>query len=1039
MGNPETKHDDGDSGIQLNESELKQLPLFSNQEITQALDSKLNSIPGFKASINFLNLSFRAARILHGMKVKSVEQALRITQDVLMKQRSFGIGSLREIQEKVWKYAVDNQSELDTSDMHYDASSLYTFPLFSNIPSDSLLPEHIKAGEREIAELQLPVRAENIIESLQIETIGELLCMTPSYLMKQRNCGRKTIQDIQNAIMILAHVGEHVAKNQPCNDSQVEISSLHAFPLFSDVELKNYNAEQIDTVFKGESDISELQLPYRAASILECQQIRTIRELLLTRCSYLMSRRNFGRKSLTQVRAAVEAFMGQENCGNYSTQVDYSSFHSFIEGSLSGSRINKRNLNIALTRMGLFSTEIPTLEEVAAIFHITRERVRQIEIKVGNTFGHPAVIRAQCIFWEKLETFMDKVGGVVGLADLSDQIRAWFNWKDPVPSHTLGCWLGLCSYTVDDKQSVVLGKETPCLNCKHLVTWLKDIMAEKKEVGYVFLESHIKTLCLSSCSSDATKNTYHTLDYFKYLLSCNHKLSKSIFLEDNVFLDKEKHTMLQGKTADAIALIFRQHRGPLHHTEATKLLNQLRPDEKYTERNIYALIDRMSELLMWGRGTYIHVDIVNPSAKFLHRVSHFIRAKLNKGAPFISIHGVYEHFSEECAKNKIPNDQALYSCLRQWTPLGMQFTHHPYIYSGRENEDKITITLFIEQFIQDSGEAVTVKEIYQHVKKRVLWDSPSEQHVLDKVPNVLKTSDGKYIHLCQLNRLSDATHDLIKTARQYVKAHSHVSVEKIWREKTVTSRMIGLRDPRMLFDYLRIHADGDLDISSYPLIRAGSDTHKAESISSIIVQYLLEQKRPISYQELEAKYVDQRGFKQNALVSALHRSEILNYSRQVYIHVNSLGWDTEKEYLLNQSVKNYYQKSCALGRPWGLIREFMEQAVLPSLTGGFVWTDCLFADILSLNKNVRYMGNERNAFVIIPNETKIGSFADLIAWILDHKFDGAAHLRDFSEYLNQQRIIHGELREGMLEDSIQLCIYGQQIILRRYAEHVRNT
>jgi DNA-directed RNA polymerase alpha subunit len=60
--------------------------------------------------------------------------------------------------------------------------------------------KHHKLLRSSVNNLELPVRAANVLHNANIKYIGDLCYRTAEQLMKIRNCGKKTIEDIRNEL-----------------------------------------------------------------------------------------------------------------------------------------------------------------------------------------------------------------------------------------------------------------------------------------------------------------------------------------------------------------------------------------------------------------------------------------------------------------------------------------------------------------------------------------------------------------------------------------------------------------------------------------------------------------------------------------------------------------------------------------------------------------------------------------------------------------------------------------------------------------------
>lgn len=58
---------------------------------------------------------------------------------------------------------------------------------------------------RHIARLELSARASNILERAKVETIGDLIRMTPGDILKLRSAGKTTLREIDRALATIGY------------------------------------------------------------------------------------------------------------------------------------------------------------------------------------------------------------------------------------------------------------------------------------------------------------------------------------------------------------------------------------------------------------------------------------------------------------------------------------------------------------------------------------------------------------------------------------------------------------------------------------------------------------------------------------------------------------------------------------------------------------------------------------------------------------------------------------------------------------------
>ena len=69
--------------------------------------------------------------------------------------------------------------------------------------------------DRSVDELELSVRSYNCLKNARIRTVGELVARTEGELLKEKNCGRKSLNEIKE---VLADLGLHLGMRDEDDD-----------------------------------------------------------------------------------------------------------------------------------------------------------------------------------------------------------------------------------------------------------------------------------------------------------------------------------------------------------------------------------------------------------------------------------------------------------------------------------------------------------------------------------------------------------------------------------------------------------------------------------------------------------------------------------------------------------------------------------------------------------------------------------------------------------------------------------------------------
>ncbi len=94
------------------------------------------------------------------------------------------------------KFIENNTRKLSLEDI------LHSTPFFSNVSEFSFSSDNLTTLKVDhlLDNLLIPERAKHILQIAKIATIGEILKLTPTQLMKIRNCGKTTILELQESI-----------------------------------------------------------------------------------------------------------------------------------------------------------------------------------------------------------------------------------------------------------------------------------------------------------------------------------------------------------------------------------------------------------------------------------------------------------------------------------------------------------------------------------------------------------------------------------------------------------------------------------------------------------------------------------------------------------------------------------------------------------------------------------------------------------------------------------------------------------------------
>ncbi len=276
-----------------------------------------------------------------------------------------------------------------------------------------------------VMESGLSVRATNILLT-NVGSLEELNSIDEEILSSFQNCGRKTIQEILSFINAMQLQG---GSSAPVSISTKEFlsappikSTITLLPIFSNDRLENVTIKDLHFAFCAEVTFKDILLSTRTSNALRNQRITMVGEVMLTPLSALREWKNFGKKSINELKDVILSLCLTGSYSPYNEEeaavINFSSYEKMVSSFTSVCLKKKRNQELFQKRFCFQTEKIPTLEEVAQAFGITRERVRQIVLKGARKFKHKVNMNKLEHFWEKIDRAVTRGGGIIHLGAL---------------------------------------------------------------------------------------------------------------------------------------------------------------------------------------------------------------------------------------------------------------------------------------------------------------------------------------------------------------------------------------------------------------------------------------------------------------------------------------------------------------------------------------------------------------------------------------------------------------------------------------------
>ena len=183
---------------------------------------------------------------------------------------------------------------------------------------------------------------------------------------------------------------------------------------------------------------------------------------------------------------------------------------------------------------------------------------------------------------------------------------------------------------------------------------------------------------------------------------------------------------------------------------------------------------------------------------------------------------------------------------------------------------------------------------------------------------------------------------------------------------------------------------------------------EVRGIRERVVRFIRERREPVSCEDLRLRFVKKLGFRHATVLGVTASEAILRYLNGFLVHVETLGWNAEKQAELAKTAEAYYDLQVRAGGLLARVDRLLEmhETSLPALANGMTWTPTLLAALLARDARTPVVGTMENAFVFNKDGISVRSFPDLVDLVLERHFDGAASVTQLSEWLREERVIH---------------------------------
>ncbi len=706
----------------------------------------------------------------------------------------------------------------------------------------------------------------------------------------------------------------------------------------------------------------------------------------------------------------------------------YSSAHQLVEMVMTCIAPDSRQRNILNGRLGLTEDGIVTLEALGRQEELTRERVRQIERSSLRRLTSASLVAKLAPLRHVASFIIGKQGGVASCSEAIGEMCECLSWKPT--EYEQGVLALLLSGTegirADESRSLLMVEGHPCLTCEEMHRMLDDSVETHRILTLDDAATELSRRASSYCTLCLGRPKEFSRGYVEHVTG-----TLGFNIADGKVFAHTDWLMRFGSQRDVIETILRRAGRPMHFTEVVDEARSF--GRELSERYVHGTLSNSPNVMLWGRGSFLHSDHVTAPVALLTRIADDIAGHLSGECPMVSVAGFYSAGRDELQAAGIPTDQALYSCIRALDDPRLRCTDYPWIIPASK-AIRPTLDLVLEHKIGQYEDGMPAALLEQYLLETLRVNPQMIPNYLCGIPRVVRCGKDTYAH----SKFVGVAPRELEPIRTFIDAmieeHGHVSVDRVLEANQVTCRQLGITSRYTLYDLLRTFFASLYSLPRIPYI--GSNSEGARSASDEIARFIRQMHGPCSADELKEHFVRRLGYNTSTALNAHYYEGVVRYALQLFIHLDTLEWDDEKQRIVEDAARQHCEARGAAGYPFGLVSVLLDDPGLPALPGHVVWTPTLLSDLLSRRGAFCMIGDAQEAFLPDPNPDGIRDLQDLVRLLLEREYSGAVSLSTLQGDLREAGVIRGSPVQTMLGCGTHVQIVDGVVMLAELAEGV---
>ncbi len=470
-------------------------------------------------------------------------------------------------------------------------------------------------------------------------------------------------------------------------------------------------------------------------------------------------------------------------------------------------------------------------------------------------------------------------------------------------------------------------------------------------------------------------------------------------------------------------------------------LDRIEPNVFANDRNFVATVQRSEKAVLWGRGTYTHLDVISVSPSDIEMVVRWIEQRFQWDVPHLSSRAAFFEFRSELEEAGVPNDYALYSCLRLFYPERFFLAEYPKIFPIWQTRNLSNSDLLKDHLRREGDQSFA--DLQAEFMDNRGWHLFQLSNTLMNTKSVVRVDRATYGLLGKhqtrgkkaLSQLADYLESLLSDEVD------SVSIKLLLDKRKATCVRLGIDNEYLLYSLMSVRFDGRFLFPQFPhVVKHSVVPETGVSNRGFVENFVREVGEPVLKEELQREFVGRRGWGErelnNSLLALTRGDQVLQLRggpAAEFVHREVVGWDEDKQERFEAWVQDVAEDLNRREFPFGNVRRaLLDQSRLPELRG-VRWTEDLLKTKLEKLETVLLLGSRRSIFVTYPNAAGVEDEEDFIAYVVTTEFGGATKIQALQDRLSELDPEISQLKRlGSKGDSdLPYHVIGDEILLKQ--------